>query len=96
MWSYKTHEEMKRHTGQGLGGGIALLIWFAISPVLAFLHSDEVAKLYARRNQQPPVTGLNGLWFFPGMFLFGIGPVVWFVRSNGALNDYWRSLGATG
>ena len=22
-WYYKTHDEMKRHTGQGLGGGIA-------------------------------------------------------------------------
>ncbi len=96
VWAYKTHEEMKQHTGQGLGGGIALLIWFAISPVLAFLHSDEVGKLYSRRGQQPPVTGLNGLWFIPGVLLFGVGPIVWFVRTNGALNDYWRSLGATG
>jgi hypothetical protein len=30
-WFYKTHDEMKRHTGDGLGGGIALLwrSWWA-------------------------------------------------------------------
>jgi hypothetical protein len=42
---------MKHHTGEGLGGGIAL--------VLAIF----------------------------------VGLIVWFVKVNGALNAYWRSLG---
>ncbi len=28
-----------------------------------------------------------------GWFLF-VGLIVWFVKTNGALNSYWRSLGA--
>lgn len=94
-WYFVVHDEMKSHTGTGLGGGIALLIYLVFSPVSAFLVSDEVGKLYSRRGQQPPVTALTGLWVFPGAFLLVL-PIVWFVQTNGALNDYWRSLGATG
>ena len=58
-----------------------------------FLASDEVGELYARRGQAKPVSGLTGLWYFPGMFIL-VGPIIWFVQTNAALNDYWRSLGA--
>jgi hypothetical protein len=27
VWWYKTHEEMKRHTGQGIGGVVARCSW---------------------------------------------------------------------
>jgi hypothetical protein len=99
IWSlvyyYQTHEEMKRHTGEGIGGVLALVLAFFIGIVSPFLHSHEVGQLYSRRGQQPPVTALNGLWFFPGMFIL-VGPIVWFVKSNKALNDYWTSVGAQG
>ena len=36
----------------------------------------------------------SGLWVFPGIFLI-VGPIIWFVKTNGALNSYWESLGAT-
>jgi cytochrome c-type biogenesis protein CcmH/NrfF len=39
------------------------------------------------------VTALTALWFFPGMLIL-VGPFVWFVRTNNALNDYLRGLGA--
>ena len=93
MWFYKTHEEMKRHSGQGLGGTIALLIALFVGVAAPFLTSNEVGGLYERRGQSKPVTGLTGLWYFPGMFVL-IGPIVWFVKTNGALNAYWRSLGS--
>ena len=92
-WFYVTHEEMKRHSGQGLGGGLALVIAFFIAAAQAFITSSEVGNLYTRRGQRPPVTGLNGLWYFPGMFIL-VGAIIWFVTTNGALNAYWRSLGA--
>ena len=38
---------------------------------------------------------LTGLWVFPGIFIL-VGPFIWFSKTNGALNDYWRSLGAQG
>lgn len=93
-WWYQTHEEMKRHTGQGIGGLVALLLAFFVAPVAAFLTSDEVGKLYESRGQNKPVDAMTGLWYFPGILLVVL-PFVWFVKTNGALNEYWRSLGAT-
>ena len=58
-----------------------------------YLLSHEVGDLYERRGQQKPVSALTGLWFFPGIFIL-VGPIIWFVQTNDALNDYWRSLGA--
>lgn len=60
----------------------------------ALRNPGEVGDMYERRNQTKPVSGSTGLWSFPGFLLLGIGPIVWFVKTNGALNNYWRSLGA--
>jgi hypothetical protein len=92
-WWFKVHEEMKRHTGNGLGGGVALLLAFFVGFVMPYITSSEVGGLSTRRGQQPKVTGLTGLWYFPGALIL-VGPLVWFVKTNGALNDYWRSVGA--
>ncbi len=95
FWYYTVHDEMKRHTGTGLGGPLALLIAFFAGIVSPFITSSEVGGLYERAGRPAPVSGTTGLWSFPGIFLI-VGPLVWFVKTNGALNDYWRSLGATG
>lgn len=94
FWYYLVHDEMKRHkNGDGLGGVIALVIAALVGVVMPFLTSNEVGELYERRGQSKPVSGLTGLWYFPGIFIL-VGPIVWFVKTNGALNDYWVSLGA--
>lgn len=92
VYFFKVHAEMKRHTGTGLGGGIALLLTFFVGIVMPYLTASEVGNLYARRGQQRPVSGVTGLWYFPGIFIL-VGPLVWFIKTNGALNAYWRSLG---
>lgn len=92
---YKVHEEMKRHSGQGIGGVVALVLAIFFSIVMPYLTSAEVGGLYKRRGQKEPVSGATGLWYFPGMFIL-VGPIIWFVKTNGALNDYWKSLGAQG
>ena len=93
VWYFMVHDEMKRHTGQGLGGVLALVIALLFGIVMPYLSSNEVAGLYERVGRRPPVSALTGLWYFPGVLIL-VGPIVWFVKTNGALNDYWRSLGA--
>ena len=95
-WYYKTHDEMKQHTGQGLGGGIALLLAIFISIVMPFVNSSEVGGLYERKGREKPVTAMTGLWYLLLGWLFFVGAIVWFVKTNGALNEYWKSQGATG
>jgi len=96
-WVFKTQEEMKQRTGEGLGGVIGLVIWIVISPVSAFVIPSEVGKMYARDGKRPPMTGWTGLWLFPGGIIL-IPAIVWFVKIQGALNRYWQeaSAGAAG
>jgi hypothetical protein len=97
VWGYvyvfETHDEMKRHSGEGLGGPLALIISLFATIAAPFLLSHEVGGLYARDGQRRRVSALTGLWFFPGILVL-VGPVVWFALTNTALNDYWRSRGA--
>ena len=93
FWYYQVHEEMKRHKGTGLGGLVAVLLAFFIGIASPYIVSAEVGELYDRRGQSKPVSGATGLWYFPGMLIL-VGPFVWFIKTNGALNAYWRSLGA--
>jgi hypothetical protein len=95
IYYFQSQEEMKRHSGEGIGGVIALVLAIFVGIVSPFILSHEVGQLYARRGQQPPVSAVTALWFFPGMLIL-IGPFIWFVRTNNALNEYWRSVGAQG
>lgn len=95
FWYYKVHDEMKRHSGEGLGGGIALVLAIFVGIAMPYVTANEVGSLYKRAGRAAPVSAATGLWSFPGIFIL-VGPIIWFVKTNGALNDYWRSLGATG
>ena len=94
-WVYKTHEEVKQHSGEGLGGVLGLVIWILIGAVSAFVIPSEIWKMYAKDGQQPPVTGWTGLWLFPFGILL-IPAIVWFVKVQGSLNRYWEGKGAAG
>jgi Domain of unknown function (DUF4234) len=92
-WAYKTHEEIKQHGGEGVGGVLGIVIWILISAVSAFVIPSEIGKMYRKDGQEPPVSGWTGLWLFPGAILI-IPAIVWFVKVQGALNRYWESKGA--
>ena len=94
-WYYKTHEEMKQHTGTGIGGPVALILAILVGVVMPFLSSHEVGGLYERRGEQRPVSAMTGLWALLLGWFFLVGLIVWFVKTNSALNDYWRSVGAS-
>jgi hypothetical protein len=89
-WTYKTHEEMKKHTGEGVGGVVGLVIYIILSIVTPFVIPSEVGKMYRRDGQEPPVSGWTGLWILLPL----AGAIVWFVKVQGALNRYWESKGA--
>jgi hypothetical protein len=93
VYYFLVQDEMKRHSGQGLGGVLALVIAIFAGIISPFVLSNEVGGLYERAGRPAPVSALTGLWYFPGMFIL-VGPIVWFVKTNAALNDYWRSVGA--
>jgi hypothetical protein len=93
FYFYAVHAEMKRHSGQGLGGPLGLVIALFLGIVAPFMVSSEVGGLYERAGRAKPVSGATGMWYFPGAFLV-VGPIVWFVKTNGALNAYWRINGA--
>jgi Domain of unknown function (DUF4234) len=92
-WVYKTMEEMGKHTGEGLGGVLGLVIWILIQPVMAFVVPSEIGRMYRSDGQEQPVSGWTGLWLFPFGFLI-VPAIVWFVKVQGALNRYWEGKGA--
>ena len=92
VWTWKTHEEIKQHSGVGVGGPLGFLIYFVVSPVTFFLLPSEVRQLLARTGRRSRVAGTTGLWILLPL----VGSLVWFVKVQGQLNEYWRSLGATG
>ena len=86
-WVYKTQEEMKQHTGDGLGGVLGL--------VSAFVIPSEVATMYKKDGREPPFSAWTGLWLFPGAFLI-IPAFVWYAKVQGALNRYWEAKASAG
>jgi hypothetical protein len=90
VWYYLVHDEMKRHSGRGLGGLVALILAFFVGFVMPFFTAAEVGTLQELSGRPKTVSGLTGLWILLPL----IGGIIWFVKTNGALNDYWRSRGA--
>jgi hypothetical protein len=91
VWSFQNGDELKRHTGRGVGGIGYFLITLIVYPVTMFLMASEVEQLYRNEGKEPPITTIWGLWFLVPL----IGNLIWYLRIQGALNDYWTSKGAT-
>ncbi len=91
VWSYSNGEELKDYRRDGLGGVAYLLITIFISPVTMFLMANEVEKLYVEAGEQPRITTLWGLWFLLPL----IGNIIWYVRIQHAINEFWQARGGT-
>jgi hypothetical protein len=86
-WVFKTQDEVKNHSNQGVGGVVGLVIYLVVSPVTWFLIPSEVGKMYRADGREAPFTGWTGLW----LLLPIVGAFVWFIKIQGALNRYWES-----
>ena len=91
VWAYQNGDEMQRFSGKGAGGVIHLVVTLLLSPVTMFLLAGEVEQLYRDDGQEPPITTLWGLWFLLPL----IGNLVWYLRIQDAINDYWTAHGQT-
>jgi Domain of unknown function (DUF4234) len=89
-WVYKNFEELKRHTGEGIGGVVGLVIAILLGIVIAFVLPSEVGRMYRDDGRPGPMTGWTGLW----LLLPIVGWFVWTIKIQGALNRYWQSKGA--
>jgi hypothetical protein len=91
FWTYRTSEDLKKYNGDGLGGVIGVVIYFVLSPILMFTIPNEIKNMYQREGRESPVSAIWGLWFLLPL----IGHIIWYVKVQAALNDFWRSKGAT-
>jgi Domain of unknown function (DUF4234) len=91
-WSFVTFDEMKRHTGDGIGGAMGLILHILLYGIpMYFLAPSEVGRMYAADGRPKPVQGTTGFW----ILLPIAGGIVWYVKVQGALNRYWESKGAS-
>jgi predicted membrane channel-forming protein YqfA (hemolysin III family) len=86
-WVFKTQEEIKEHSGIGVGGVLGLVIWIVAGFVTIFLIPSDIGKLYKADGREAPMTGWTGLWHLIPI----VGSIIWFVKVQRALNRYWES-----
>ena len=55
-----------------------------------FMLANEVETMYRDRGEEPPITTLWGLWFLLPL----IGNIIWYVRIQNSINDFWVARGA--
>jgi hypothetical protein len=91
VWSYQNGDELKRRDETGLGGVLYLVLTLLLAPATMFLMAHEVETLYRNEGKQPPITTIWGLWFLLPL----IGNLIWYVRIQRSINDFWTAHGAT-
>lgn len=91
VWTWRTHEEIKLYSHQGVGGWLGVVIYFLLGPVTMFIVPHEVRKMMEAEGRTSPVRAILGLWFLLPL----IGNIIWFVKVQGALNRWWVEHGAT-
>ena len=91
FWYFKTFEETKDYSGEGLGGMVGLLLAIFCGIIVIFMLPAEVGNLFESDGKEKPISGMTGFW----MLLPIIGGIVWLFKVQGRLNDFWESKGAT-
>lgn len=89
-WSYRTHDDLQKHNGEGLGGTVGLVLGLLVSIVIGFTVPMELEKAYNRNGWSSPVKATDGLW----LLLPIVGPFIWYPKMQAALNSYWVSQGS--
>ena len=59
-WVFKTQEEVKNHSGQGVGGVLGLVIYIVVAIVTWFLVPSEVGKMIKQDGRTGAVQRVDG------------------------------------
>ena len=90
VWIYRQHKELKDYSGEGMGGPLAVVLSLVIFVVAYFSIPAELAKVAAREGTPTEVSAKTGWWFLLPI----VGTVVWYLKVQAALNDFWVARGA--
>jgi hypothetical protein len=90
-WIYYQYRDFKEFTGEGLSPGAGVVIQIFIGVVNMFILPSQIESAYQRDGKASPVSAIWGLWFLLPL----IGGIIWFVKVQGAINDYWVAHGAS-
>ena len=91
FWQYYVFKENKDHSGDGVGGGVGVILAIFIGIVNIFLIPAEEGNIYAKAGQEKPVTGLTGFWAIIPI----VGWFIWLYKVQTAINNRWEQLGVT-
>jgi hypothetical protein len=90
IWTYRQFEDFKRYSGQGLGGGLGVVLALFVNPVVWFMIPIELKNLYEAEGEKCPVEPTIGLWFLLPI----VGNFIWYFKVQEAINDFWLRRGA--
>lgn len=90
VYCYKTSEEIKAHSGIGVGGAIQLVLAIVAGIVPPFLIANDVKAVREAGGMQSPVSAMTAFWLLIPI----AGIFIYLSKVQGALNEYWVSRGA--
>lgn len=92
FWVGMYYNELKNYRGRGIGPVLGVIFMFIpiLSIVNMFILSNEIEMIHREDGQEPPMTTIWGLWFLLPI----IGAIIWWVRAQSSMNQFWISKGA--
>ena len=91
IWVYRQHNEFKAYNGNGVGGGLGLVIALFVGIATPFVLANEVQNLYEKDGQQSPIQTSAGAWALIPL----VGMIIFYFKIQPAINDFWVARGAT-
>jgi Domain of unknown function (DUF4234) len=89
-WYYRNFEDMKQHSGEGVGGLLGLLLAIFCGIIAIFILPAEVGNLYEREGKEKPIGAMTAFWNLIPL----IGSIIFIYKVQNALNEYWAPKGA--
>jgi hypothetical protein len=89
-WYYRNFEDMKQHSGEGIGGGIGLLLAIFCGIIAIFILPAEVGNLYEREGKEKTISALTAFWNLIPL----AGGIIYIYKVQNRLNDFWAPKGA--